>query len=69
VKTIEGRRQGGTQKEVVIEILGCVEHSTRWYMKFVEGIVQSKPLNEIKTALIAEFKKPKSESQCIIELK
>jgi hypothetical protein len=28
VKTIEGRRQGGTQKEVVTELLGCVEHST-----------------------------------------
>jgi len=28
VKTIESRRQGGAQKEVVIELLGCVEHST-----------------------------------------
>jgi len=26
-------------------------------------------LDEIKTALILDFKKPKSESQCIIELK
>jgi hypothetical protein len=26
-------------------------------------------LNEIKNTLIVEFKKPKSESQCIIELK
>jgi hypothetical protein len=38
-------------------------------MKLVQAVVQSKPLNEIKTALIAEFKKPKSESQCITELK
>jgi hypothetical protein len=40
-----------------------------WYMKLVQGLAQPKPLNEIKNALIAEFKKPKSESQCIIELK
>jgi hypothetical protein len=32
-------------------------------MKFVTGSAQSKPLNEIKTVLSAEFKKPKSESQ------
>jgi hypothetical protein len=38
-------------------------------MKFVQGVAQPKPLNVIKTALIAEFKKPKSESQCITELK
>ena len=40
-----------------------------WYMKFVKGIAQPKPLIEIKTALSTEFKKPKSESQCITELK
>jgi hypothetical protein len=40
-------------------------HALRWYMKFVIGYVQPKPLNEIKIALSAEFKKPKSESQCI----
>ena len=40
-----------------------------WYMKFVTGYVQPKPLNDIKTALSAEVKKPKSESQCITELK
>jgi hypothetical protein len=33
-----------------------------WYMKFVQGIAQLKPLNEIKNALSAEFKKPKLES-------
>jgi hypothetical protein len=38
-------------------------------MKFVQGVVQPKPLNDIKTALIVEFKKPKLESQCITELK
>jgi hypothetical protein len=37
----------------------------RWYMKFVEGVVRPKPLNEIKNVLIIKFKKPKSESQCI----
>ena len=31
-----------------------------WYMKFVQGTAP-KPLNVIKTALIAEFKKPKLE--------
>jgi hypothetical protein len=45
------------------------DHALSWYMKFFQGVVQSKPLNEIKTVLIVEFKKPKSESQCITELK
>jgi len=40
-----------------------------WYMKLVQGLAQPKPLNEIKNALIAEFKTPKSESQCITEVK
>jgi hypothetical protein len=40
-----------------------------WYMKLVQGLAQPKPLNEIKNALIVEFNKPKSESQCITELK
>jgi len=30
---------------------------------------QVRTLGQIKTALVQEFKKPKSESQCIIELK
>jgi hypothetical protein len=38
-------------------------------MKLVQGLAQPKPLNEIKNVLIAEFKKPKSKSQCITELK
>jgi hypothetical protein len=37
-------------------------------MKFVQGATP-KPLNAIKNSLIVEFKKPKSESQCITELK
>jgi hypothetical protein len=38
-------------------------------MKLVQGLAQPKPLNEIKNALITDFKKPKLESQCITELK
>jgi hypothetical protein len=45
------------------------DHALRWYMKLVQGLSHPNPLNAIKNALIAEFKKPKSESQCIIELK
>jgi hypothetical protein len=45
------------------------DRTLSWYMKFVQGVVQPKPLNEIKTVLIVEFKKPKLESQCITELK
>jgi hypothetical protein len=38
-------------------------------MKLVQGLVQHKPLNEIKNALTTNFKKPKSKSQCIKEMK
>jgi hypothetical protein len=38
-------------------------------MKFASRSTQPKPLNDIKTVLSALFKKPKSESQCITELK
>jgi hypothetical protein len=38
-------------------------------MKFIKGVSQPKPLNDIKTTLRAEFKKPNSKSQCITELK
>jgi hypothetical protein len=41
----------------------------RWYMNLVQGIAQPKFLNEIKNALVAEFKKPKLESKCITKLK
>jgi hypothetical protein len=45
------------------------DRALSWYMKLVQGIAQPKPLNQIKNVLIAEFKKPKSESQCIIDMK
>ena len=38
-----------------------------WFMKFSSN--QSPTLDEIKEAIIKEFKKPKSESQSITELK
>jgi hypothetical protein len=40
-------------------------------MKIFQGIVHQKPLNDIKTVLIIEVKKPKSESesQYITEMK
>ena len=38
-----------------------------WYMKF--SSTQNYTLDEIKKEMIKEFKKPKSESQCITELK
>jgi hypothetical protein len=38
-------------------------------MKLLQGLAKLQPLNDIKNALIAEFKKPKSESQCITEMK
>ena len=45
------------------------DRSLSWYMKLVQGLAQPKPLNEIKNALITEFKKTKLESQCITDLK
>jgi hypothetical protein len=41
------------------------DHAMNWYMKFFSGPGQPKPLNAIKTALSAKFKKPMSELQCI----
>jgi hypothetical protein len=38
------------------------DHALSWYMKLFQGLAQPKPLNPIKNALIAEFKKPKSKS-------
>lgn len=43
------------------------DRALNWYMKFYGG--QNKALDEIRTTLIIEFKKPKSELQCITELK
>jgi hypothetical protein len=45
------------------------DHALSWYMKLVQGLAQPKPLNHIKNALIVDFQKPKSKSQCITELK
>jgi hypothetical protein len=38
-------------------------------MKLVQGLAHPKPLKQIKNMLITEFNKPKSEFQCITELK
>ena len=43
------------------------DRALNWFMKYTDGQVRT--LAEVKTALIAEFKKPKSESHCITELK
>ena len=43
------------------------ERALTWFMKF--SSTQNHVLADIKTTLIREFKKPKSESQCITELK
>ena len=46
-------------------------HALDWFMKvFVvpAGTLQ-KTLEEIQAAMISEFRKPKSESQCITEIK
>jgi hypothetical protein len=45
------------------------DRALSWYMKLVQGLAQPKPLKKIKNVLISDFKKPKSESQCITELK
>jgi hypothetical protein len=45
------------------------DQALSWYMKLVQGLEQPKPLNEIKNAMIAEFKKPNLESQCITKPK
>jgi hypothetical protein len=63
-------------KQVTDEVVKRTQFSTalrdcalNWYMKFSSRPRQPKSLNDIQTALSVEFKKPKSESQCIIELK
>ena len=42
-----------------------------WFMKFSAAPIETpqKTLEEIRAAMISEFKKPKSESQCITEIK
>jgi hypothetical protein len=63
-------------KNVTDEVVKRTQFSTTlrdrtlsWYMNLVQGLVQPKTLGEIKNVLIADFKKTKSESQCITELK
>ena len=43
------------------------DRALTWYMKYTS--VQPITLVQVRTAMIKEFKKPKSESQCITELK
>ena len=45
------------------------DKSLTWFMKFFASAQQPRTIQEIKDELKKEFKKPKSESQCIIELK
>ena len=43
------------------------DRALTWYMKYTAG--HNRTLAQVRTAMIKEFKKPKSESQCIRELK
>ena len=43
------------------------ERDLTWDMKYTS--TQNRTLVEVRTAMIKEFKKPKSETQCITELK
>ena len=43
------------------------DRALTWFMKF--SSTQNHVLADIKTAMIKEFKKPKSDPQCITELK
>ena len=43
------------------------DRALTWYMKYTAG--HNRTLAVVRTAMIKEFKKPKSESQCITELK
>ena len=43
------------------------DRALNWFMKYSNGQVRTLP--QVKVALIAKFKKPKSESQCITKLK
>ena len=46
-----------------------MDKAITWFMKFSTSTQQPKTIQEIKNELKKEFKKPKLESQCIIELK
>lgn len=45
------------------------DRALTWFMKFSTSTQQPKTIQEIKDELKKEFKKPKSESQCMTELK
>ena len=45
------------------------DRALTWFMKFSTSTQQPKTMKKIKDELKKEFKKPKSESQCITELK
>ena len=45
------------------------DRALTWFMKFSSSVQQPRSIQEIKDALKKEFKKPKSKSQCITELK
>ena len=45
------------------------DRALTWFMKFSASTQQPRTIKEIKDELKKEFKKPKSESQCITELK
>ena len=42
------------------------DKALNWFMKYSNG--QSRTIAQVRAALIGEFKKPKSESQCITKL-
>jgi hypothetical protein len=46
-------------------------HALLWYMKYqnTTPMGQTRTLEDVRQALLKEFQKPKSESQCITELK
>ena len=46
-------------------------HVLDWFMNFCTAPARTphKTLEEIQATMISEFRKPKSESQCIIEIK
>ena len=54
--------------QMIMTLRGC---TLEWFMKFCTAPAETpqKTLEEIWAAMTFEFRKPKSESQCIIEIK
>ena len=48
-------------------VISFRDRALTWFMKY--SSTQNHVLADIKAAMIKEFKKPKSESQCITEIK